>query len=274
MEYIECKHCGKRYAASRIKNNIGSYIRCDNCLEKFQATVKNIKRKKNSNIEKFWDPTLTAAPKHAQKSFEKSEALLQAESDHLPEQEVEVITDTDERRSSIADWNPAETMPETSSEEGEHPKNLPDDKAQAQAEVTLQDIRQTKRKKLMVYALLVTALTLLGLSLWILFSDDEPKNLAVQHIQVVPRLSPEDIDKKSVECRAAAARQWWLDYKAMHQDYDAKTLINMIQQAKIREEDVKVACRNTKLLEVILDAATQGEKPDWFASEIQAISQK
>ncbi len=280
MEYIECTHCGKRYAVNeKIRQSEGDFVRCKNCLEKFMLVIHDAKKrgipteKDSFHATEGWDPTLTAPPQDADVLRNSGNSSIDVENssgndDTKPEVEA------DEREGTVVDWDPSMTMPESPVEQGAAEATLSEEEEQAKAAATLQAIQQAKKKKLIVYSVLTVAVVLLGLTLYMAFSNDETQDLSVQNTQVTQRLTPEDLDKQNEQCRTAAARQWILDYKVMHENYDAKTFIQMLKQAENREEDVKSACKTPSLLKAILDAATKGEAPDWFAAEVEAISRK
>ena len=280
MDYIECTHCGKCYAVNdKIRNSEGDFVRCKNCLEKFMLVIHDANKrgvstdKKSFNATEGWDPTLTAPPQDAE-ALKNSDIPLREEPKDFPEQEVEAVAESAERENNVVDWDPSATMPEAPAEQdGIEEEALSDEEAQTKAEAVLREIQQAKKKKLVVYGILAATMILLVFSLYMAFPGDETHDL-VQTKQVAPHLNPEDIDKKSEACRTAAARQWILDDKAMHENYDAKTFMQMLKQAENREADVKSVCKNPRLLKAILDAATLGETPDWFAAEVQAISRK
>ena len=281
MEYIECTHCGKRYAVNdKIRNSEGDFVRCKNCLEKFMLVIHDANKrgvstdKKSFNATEGWDPTLTAPPQDAE-ALKNSDIPLREEPKDFPEQEVEAVAESAERENNVVDWDPSATMPEAPAEQdGIEEEALSDEEAQIKAEAALREIQQAKKKKLVVYSVLAAAVILLGLTLYMALSSDETQDLTAQNTSITKRVSPEDLDKQNTECRTAAARQWILDYKAMHEHYDAKTFTQMLKQAENREADVKSVCKNPRLLKAILDAATLGETPDWFASEVQAILRK
>ena len=65
MEYIQCTHCGKRYAASdKIKESEGQFVSCSACKEKFLMVVHDeadepiIESDEAISME-GWDPSLT-----------------------------------------------------------------------------------------------------------------------------------------------------------------------------------------------------------------------
>ncbi|HID36503.1 MAG TPA: hypothetical protein EYP39_03870 [Ghiorsea sp.] len=280
LEYIECTHCGKRYAVNeKIRQSEGDFVRCKNCLEKFMlvihdATKRGVSTDKESfNATKGWDPTLTAPPTDAD-ALRNSDITLTTETKEPQEEGVTLVAEADERESTVVDWDPSMTMPESPAEQDDAEETLSEEEEQAKAAATLQAIQQTKKKKWIVYGVLAAAVILLGLTLYMALSSDETQGLTAQNTSITKRVSPEDLDKQNTECRTAAARQWILDYKAMHENYDAKTFMQMLKQAENREADVKSVCKNPRLLKAILDAATLGETPDWFAAEVQAISRK
>ncbi|MBN4060795.1 hypothetical protein JYT78_01850, partial [bacterium AH-315-I20] len=230
--------------------------------------------KKSFNATEGWDPTLTAPPQDAE-ALKNSDIPLREEPKDFPEQEVEAVAESAERENNVVDWDPSATMPEAPAEQdGIEEEALSDEEAQTKAEAALREIQQAKKKKLVVYGVLAAAVILLGLTLYMALSSDETQDLTAQNTSITKRVSPEDLDKQNIECRTAAARQWIIDYKAMHENYDAKTFMQMLKQAENREADVKSVCKNPRLLKAILDAATLGETPDWFAAEVQAISRK
>ncbi len=265
MEYIECTHCGKRYAANeKIKNAAGEFVRCKNCLEKFMIVVRDSKerdkdaKEPNLNATSGWDPTLTAPPHEAV----TPEATTQESSKE----------ENEEQESQEIDWDPSLTMPEAEANNEEESEALSEEESQAKAEEALAAIQQDKKKKMMMLGLLGAVLILLALTLYMALSGEE--EVVQQQTHVAKHVSPQELDKQSSECRIAAARQWLLDYKAMHDSYDAKTFINMLKQSESREEALLASCKTPDLSNIILDAATAGEKPEWFATEIQAIARK
>ena len=268
LEYIECTHCGKRYAANdKIRASEGKFVRCKNCLEKFMIVVHDSeKRGIASESDEFdatggWDPTLTAPP-HEAVALDDSKQDTPQPADKAPEDD------------SMIEWDPSLTMPahDASDDESSEDDPLSEEEIQAQAEAALAKARQEKKKKIILYAVLGVVFILLALSLYMAFPVDEEAQVTTTQVKAVKRISPEEIDKNSPKCRAAAARQWLLDYQAMHEDYDAKTFVNMLEQAQFRMDDVKQVCKSPKILGNILEAATAGEKPDWFAKEIETYT--
>ncbi len=265
MEYIECTHCGKRYAANeKIKDAVGEFVRCKNCLEKFMIVVHDSKKtdanteERNLDATSGWDPTLTAPPHEA--------VVIE-----LGIQET-VVEESDEKESQEIDWDPSLTMPEVETQGEEEPPTLSEEESQAQAEEALARIRQEKKKKMLMFGMLAAVLLLLALTLYMALSGEE--EVVQQQTTAIKRVSPQDLDKQNSECRIAAARQWLLDYKAMHDNYDAKTFVNMIKQSENRVEALTTLCKTPNLSTIILDAATAGKKPEWFATEIESISRK
>ena len=273
MKYIECTHCGKRYASNdKIEATAGKFVRCKNCLEKFMIVLHQMKKSDDDNESHSatdgWDPELTAEP-----SMEiESAAPTQDAETPAPKEKQLVLENPDEETGEIS-WDPTQTMPsmeaETSFVEGDA---LSEEESQAKAEATLKAIKDAKKKKAIMISIVVVLVLLLGMTLYMALVGE--KEVVQYQVPIVKRLSPQELDKQSSECRIAAARQWLLDDKAMHEKYDAKAFMMLIKQAENREADVRSACKNPKLLKAILDAATKGEKPDWFATEIQAISRK
>jgi len=274
LKYIECTHCGKRYAANdKIEATAGKFVRCKNCLEKFVVVVHQAKNGKNTaeslDATDGWDPALTTEPK-AEVAVEE---VIEEKSEHAHVEEKHLILeDPDEESGEIA-WDPTQTMPNMEAETGyAKGEGLSEEETQAKAAATLKAIQDAKKKKLITIGVSVALAALLAMTLYMALQGEQE---VVQHqTPVVKRLSPQELDTQNPECRIAAARQWLLDYKAMHERYDAKAFMMMLKQTENRTADVKAVCRNPYLLKDILDAATKGERPEWFASEIQAISRK
>ena len=275
MEYIECTHCGKRYAANeKIHASEGEFVRCKNCLEKFMIVVHDSeKRGLASDDDELgatgdWDPTLTAPPQDAA-------ALAGHEQSEESEQDIAQPVSESNEDDSVMEWDPSLTMPTNDSEnEDDEAEQLSDEEIQAQAEASLAAVKQEKKKKIILYSVLGATLVLLALTLYMAFLGNEEEQAVSTQVETVKHISPEELDKDSPECRAAAARQWLLDYKAMHGNYDAQTFENMLEQSQFRTDDVRKACKAPRLLKNILDTATAGERPDWFAKEIQTYSKK
>jgi predicted Zn finger-like uncharacterized protein len=275
LEYIECTHCGKRYAASeKIHASEGKFVRCKNCLEKFMIVVHDSeKRGLASDDDNFdatggWDPTLTAPPHDA---VNLDAEQNQSDTDSIASDHDTSSTDEDD---SVIEWDPSLTMPTADAEQDEEEAQLSDEEIQAKAEAALADAKKEKQKKIILFVVLGVVLMLLALTLYMALSGDEEQNIAPQHALAPKPLSLEELDKNSPKCRAAAARQWLLDYKAMHDDYDANTFIHMLEQSQYRADDVKKACKSPTLLKKILDAATAGNKPEWISKEIATYTRK
>ncbi len=265
MEYIECTHCGKRYAVNdKIRASEGEFARCKNCLEKFMIVVQDSKerdedtKEQNLNATSGWEPTLTAPPHQAIMLKADDKKTLAEDNDEVEAQEI--------------DWDPSLTMPEVEVRNEEESETLSDEEAQAKAEQVLASIQQEKKKKLIMFGLLGAVLILLALTLYMVLSGEE--KVIQQQTAFIKRATPQELDQQNTECRIAAARQWLLDYSAMHDNYDTKTFINMVKQSESRVDALSNSCKTPDLSNIILDAATVGDKPEWFAAEIQAISRK
>jgi hypothetical protein len=218
--------------------------------------------------EDGWDPTLTAPPHDA---VNLDAEQNQSDTDSMASDHDASSTDEDD---SVMEWDPSLTMPTADTDEDEQEEQLSDEEIQAKAEAALAAIKQEKKKKIILFVVLGATLTLLALTLYMALSGDEEPDAATTSVVAPKHLSPEELDKNSPECRAAAARQWLLDYKAMHEDYDAKTFVTMLEQSQYRTDDVKKACKAPSLLKKILDAATAGNKPEWLSKEIETYGRK
>ncbi len=251
MKYIECPSCHKRFGATpKMCNDEGRFVRCKVCLEKFKIVIYSIDvSQDDEKFETGWDPTLTAPPHQA--------AELQP---------ADTSMDSGERAEE-----PSHTTPEASMREELKQGMLPDEGTRAQAEDNLTSSPQSKR--VIASIVFAVAAALFALTLYMAVSGNEEQDLATQHVAPVARFTAEEVDKQSLACRTAAARQWLLDYKAMHEDYDAQAFVSMLKQTEDSAEAVQAACKNPSLLQSIIDAATQGKRPDWFAAEIQAIQE-
>jgi len=263
LQYIECTHCGKRYAVNKkIVSSEGDFVRCKNCLEKFMIVVHDSdKRGLASESDEFdaaegWDPTLTLPPQNADDLMSGKASSSRSEK-----------TDSDEM-----DWDPSQTMPEvdTSAVDDSDDEQLSDEEIQAKSEAALAAVKKEKKKKLFMGGILSLTLLLLGLSLYVALFDNVQQIAPVQQAEK-KRLSPEVLDKNSPECRMAAAQQWMLDNRMMNTDYTGEVFIQLLEKAESQKAELKKVCKNSLLSKQILDSATAQEQPDWFAAEIQTI---
>ena len=252
MEYIECTHCGKRYAVNdKIRKSAGDFARCKNCFEKFLLVIRDsddfgIETKDEGfNATEGWNPTLTVPPP------------------------------TEQDEADDGGWDPSLTMPEESQEESaSYEPSLDDEQMQEKAQKTLAAIQAKKKKMLINYILLGVVLLLLGISLYMVFFAGTEKTATTSATKVEKRATVQELDKANPDCRQAAAKQWLLDYKAMHGQYSGKEFVDMLHETEKQSMQVQQVCKNKRLLNTIITAATNNEKPDWFASEIQTYSKK
>ncbi|MCF6208082.1 MAG: zinc-ribbon domain-containing protein [Ghiorsea sp.] len=235
MEYIQCTHCGKRYEVSeQIRAAAGQFTTCKACDEKFLIVV------------------------HSGKRLEETK---------------------DEDVISTGGLDPSLTMPEDDSkniteEDGSVEDFLGDeDDEGAQVLATL----QAKRKKQqMMYALvaLVVVLILIGGLFFLQESNHQTATMANQQVSTKVQLSAKEIDMNNVECRQAAAMQWLLVSKVMHTSYSAEAFVRMLKLSGQQTEQVHKVCKNTQVIQEIIKAATNKEKPAWFKVEIETIQSR
>jgi hypothetical protein len=117
---------------------------------------------------------------------------------------------------------------------------------------------------------MIVALLLLILSMTLMQDESRLNEMAAQ-APIVKRLSASEIDEKNPLCREAAAKQWLIDYRAMHSKYSGENFVKILQQSDAQAALVKSECKSRLLLKSIIQAATVKEKPGWFASEIKAL---
>jgi DNA-directed RNA polymerase subunit RPC12/RpoP len=258
LEYIECTHCGKRYAVnSEIRKSVGDFARCKNCFEKFLLVIRDSDdfgietQDEGFEATKGWDSALTVPP---------------------PSDPNNETDDGDN-----GGWDPSLTMPDEAGEQEDtssYEPSLDDDQMQEKAQETLAVIQAEKRKKLITYILFGSVLALLALSLYMLFYMEDTTQVVNTHANVSKRLSAKELDAANLDCRQAAAKQWLLDYQAMHGKYSGKQFVDMLSETEALNQDVKKLCKNKSLLNDIISAATAGNKPEWLAAEINTLSKK
>lgn len=235
MEYIECTHCGKRYAASeRIKSSEGEFVKCKHCQEKFMLVVRD-SEKQGLGDDDFdvttggWNPTLTVPPTTA------------------------------EDLNATGDWDPSLTMPETDADDA----TVDEEQLQADAEASLAAIQKEKKTKQLTYGVFGVLLALLSLTLYMTwFGDEVQVNQVVQQAPSAPsQISAEQADKNNALCREAAAKQWLIDNKAMHANYTAEKFVEILQQSNAQMAEVKALCRSPLTLKNIITAAVEKKNP-------------
>jgi len=253
LEYIECTHCGKRYAVNdKIRESAGDFARCKNCFEKFLLVVRDSDefgietQDEGFNATEGWNPTLTVPP---------------------PTEQDEAGDD--------GGWDPSLTMPEENEEDSaSYEPSLDDEQMQEKAQETLAAIQAKKKKMLINYVLLGVVLSLLAISLYMLFAPEKNQPVSGLETKAMKRPSVQELDKVNPDCRQAAARQWLLDYKAMHGQYSGKEFVELLHDTEKQSLLVQKLCQNKRLLRTIIAAATHKEKPEWLSKEIETYSRK
>ena len=232
MEYIQCTHCGKRYEVSeQIRAAAGQFTTCKSCHEKFLIVVHSGEKLKDTKDE-------------------------------------DVI--------STGGWDPSLTMPEDEPKDAavedqaveDYLGDEDDDGAQVLAAL------QAKRKKQqMMYVLGAVVVGALFAGGWFFFQEnsDQDTTAVNQQVQVKTQLSAKEIDMKNAACRQAAAVQWLLDSKIMHTNYSAETFVRRLKLSEQQTAEVRKVCKDAQVIQEIIKAATNKEKPAWFKAEIEAI---
>jgi len=233
MEYIQCTNCKKRYAATEsIKLTEGQFTACQSCKENF---------------------------------------LIMIQDDATDSPNTENLSAT-----SGQGWDPSLTMPTVESEDlakgqPSFEKGLDDDANQVLA------ILQKKRKKQQQQYMLAGLLCcLLAITLWFGFEDEksdigqaimQPKQTTAAEIEAVAKVQ----DANSTECRQEAAKQWLIDYQAMHEDYTADEFVRILKRSHAQVEKVQAVCKSKSITKDIISTATAQEMPGWFSAEIRAL---
>jgi len=168
------------------------------------------------------------------------------------------------------------TMPEADSkdvteEDGSAEDFLSDeDDEGAQVLATLQAKRK-KQQRMYALVALVVVIMLAGGWFFLQESSNQTATMANQQVSTKVQLSAKEIDMKNVECRQAAAMQWLLDSKVMHTSYSAEAFVRMLKLSEQQTAQVRKVCKNTQVIQEIIQAATNKEKPAWFKAEIEAM---
>ncbi len=243
MEYIECTHCGKRYAVNaKIKDAEGEFVTCKRCQEKFMLVVRDSKSQglddDNFTATTGWNPTLTMPPTTA------------------------------EDLNAVGGWDPSLTMPDSDTDDAA----VDEEQLQADAEASLAAIQKEKKTKQLTYAVFGLVLVLLAFTAYMAWMGNEPQvQVAQQAPSASTQISVEQADKDNALCREAAAKQWLIDNKAMNSDYTAEQFVEILKQSQAQMMVVKSSCQNPLMLKNIISAVSAQEKPEWLALEIQAL---
>ncbi|MDX8388380.1 MAG: hypothetical protein R8M46_07605 [Ghiorsea sp.] len=233
MEYIQCTHCGKRYAVSdQIRESEGQFTTCKSCKEKFLMIIHDSEAAKLDNDDSVistggWDPSLT-------------------------------MPDEEDRGAS--------------GEAGDSEEHLLDDDDGAQVLAALQAARK-KKKRLYILSGLTAAVLISSLWLTFMVEDPIAPPATESMSQKVKKQaeSAKVQDANNDACKNAAAQQWLIDYKAMHADYTGDEFVRLVKLSGQQTEKVKAACKSLTIIKDIITAATAKEKPSWFKTEIEVM---
>ena len=233
MEYIQCTHCGKRYAVSdRVKKAEGQFTTCKSCQEKFLIVIHDESDEPLTDSSETistggWDPSLT-----------------------MPGQ------DDDDSESG----QPSEEQ------------SLDEDDGGAEVLEELKNKRQ-KQLRLYVLIGLLVCLIGVGVFFIMSGDESAKQAMVQTSNQTQAQLeqSPKVQDENSTECKLAAAAQWLIDYKAMHGDYSGNEFVRLLKLNESQSAKVREHCKNPSILQDIIDAATAEEKPSWIETEIKAL---
>ena len=135
---------------------------------------------------------------------------------------------------SDEDWDPQKTMPAPDEKGGSatqpsDEQSIDDDDEEA-AEA-LAKLQAAKKKKMMIYAGL--GLVVLLLLFFSMMTTDEDE--VVQPVAVVKKAAPKKVeikDENNPACKQEAAKQWLIDYQAMHGNYSAVEFVRILKRSQ------------------------------------------
>jgi len=235
MEYIQCTHCGKRYAVSeQIRAAAGQFTTCKSCHEKFLIVVhsgEKLKETKEDDVVSTggWDPSLTMPEDDSKKANDEDQAV------------EDYLTDED------------------------------DDGAQVLAAL---QAKRKKQQKLYALVAALVCMIAAGAWFFLQEDDSQSTTMVNQKTAAKVQLSAKEMDMKSAECRQAAAVKWLLDNKVMHSQYSADEFVRMLKLSEEQSAEVRKVCKNNQVIQEIIQAATNQVKPDWFKVEIETIQSR
>ena len=236
LDYIQCTHCGKRYAASdEIREAEGQFTTCQSCKAKFLIVVHTqepeatkIQPEDDIISTGGWDPSLT-----------------------MPESESQAADEEDGSEQFLDDDGGTEVLQALQAE-------------------------RKKKQRLYALAGIALVLVLAALAFVLMNDETivptensattAPTKTAAQVAQ-----SAKVQDANSMECRQAAAQQWMIDYRAMHSNYSGDEFVRILKMSEQQTEKVHKFCQSKTLIEEMIKAATVKEKPDWLKAEIKVL---
>lgn len=237
VDYIQCTHCGKRYAVSgEIRDAEGQFTVCQACKEKFIIVVHSPQTKAEKLLENEdvvstgdWDPSLTMPKRDRDDGSEENQ----------PEQFVDNEDDDDGAQIPRA-------------------------------------LQTSRKKKQRLYIAVGLGGAMLLTTLWFVLMNEEvvaPPERATEAIKNASQMaqSVKVHDANNGECRQAAAQKWLIDYRAMHSNYSGEEFVRILKMSDQQTVKVHQFCKNKTIIQDIVAAATAQEKPDWLKAEIQML---
>jgi len=232
MEYIQCTHCGKRYAVNeQIRAAEGQFTTCKSCDEKFLIAIHSGEKNKAKDDEQVvstgsWDPSLTMPEENAGRTDDVSveDYLGDAEDDA---EEVLAI---------------------------------------------LQAKRKKQRLMYAGGGVLVVLLGVGIWFWLHASGEQAAVTPSTRPAQQKAQLSPRELDMRNDACRHAAALQWLLDSKAMTGQYDGKAFVRLIKSSEKQSDEVRKHCKNPEILRELIAAATRQKQPDWLKDDIAIVT--
>ncbi len=223
---------------------------------------------------------------HCGKQFAITEEIKAAEGKLVPcdacKKKFKIVINSEETNAaglkrkpmiSDEDWDPNITMP--ASEGRERGAAQPADEQSLDdgdegAEVLAQ-LQAARKKKVLIYAGLGLAVLLLLMSAVMIFTADEKVS---QPVAAVKKEAPKKVvvkDENNPACKQEAAKQWLIDYQAMHGEYSAEEFVRILKRSQTQAESVNEKCTRPTIIKEIIAAATAGKKPEWFEAEIEVL---
>ena len=223
---------------------------------------------------------------HCGKQFAITEKVKAAEGKLVPcaacKEKFKIVINSEEtsakglkRKPMVSDegWDPSKTMPIPNEKDGgasqpSDEQSIDDDDDEEASEVLAQ-LQAARKKKMMTYAGLgLVVLLLLATSMMV--TEEE----VVQSIAVVKKAAPKKVeikDENNPACKQEAAKQWLIDYQAMHGDYSADEFVRILKRSQLQTKSVNEKCKRSTIIKEIITAATAKEKPEWFEAEIDVL---
>jgi len=235
MEYIQCTHCGKKYAVTdQIKEAQGQFSTCQACQEKFLIVVHNTESdtgKKEVITTGGWDPSLVVVEDDEQQDGEQNNVDEQVIDDDFDDQGTQVL-------------------------------------------LALQAARR-KKLILYISIAVGVCVILAGVWFFLSQEDDASnmQSHIKKQTQVAQKI-PQELDSSNMACRQEAAKQWLLDDKAMHSNYTADEFVRLLKASEKQSDQVRQTCKQQTIIQDIITAATANTKPDWFKAEIESIQSR